>query len=158
MPSHATTTKSSSSQSSTQPPTILNELLREGKHTSLTVPQQIISFCATSKKNQIQRAYNVNVRICCHNLLLRRQKFVLFKFHITCKEVLAYLRHKARCNIYCFYNKKKRARECSPIALDKFKLPFTRPIWMKPLAFIILSLSAASSGLWSRERLYAYHR
>lgn len=46
------------------------------------------------------RAYNVNVRICRHNLLLRRQEFVLFKFHISYREVLAYLRHKTRCAIF----------------------------------------------------------
>lgn len=45
-----------------------------------------------------------------------------------------------------------------PIALARFRLPLTRPAWIKPPAFKILSLSISSSGLWSRERLYACNK
>lgn len=44
--------------------------------------------------------------------------------------------------VFCLYYK-------SPNALDKFKLPFTLPNETYPPAFLILSNSILSSGLWS---------
>lgn len=35
----------------------------------------------------------------------------------------------------------------APIALARFKLPLTRPAWIKPPAFNILSFSISRSGL-----------
>uniref|UniRef100_A0A7C9AY85 Uncharacterized protein n=1 Tax=Opuntia streptacantha TaxID=393608 RepID=A0A7C9AY85_OPUST len=40
-----------------------------------------------------------------------------------------------------------RLNSMSPMALAKFRVPFTRPAWIKPPAFKILSCSASSSGL-----------
>ena len=42
----------------------------------------------------------------------------------------------------------------SPIALDKFKPPFTRPSDTVLPAFVILSSSIGSKGLWSRLNSY----
>lgn len=44
--------------------------------------------------------------------------------------------------MFCLYYK-------SPKALDRFKFPFTRPNDTYPPAFLILSNSILSSGLWS---------
>lgn len=44
--------------------------------------------------------------------------------------------------VFCLYYK-------SPNALDKFKFPFTLPKETSPPAFLILSSSILSSGLWS---------